>query len=380
MAETISWDELRDLARFRTERGCAISMYLNLDPGDMPSAGDVQTEIKSLLDAGERSEAARREDLTHEQRQGLRADFDRIRTYFETEFNRDGAQGAAVFCAGLDEGWHTFSLVEPVEDAIKVGGEFYLAPLVPLIGRGSGALVAMVGREKGQIFRLREGRLEEIVDRSEEQPRRHDQGGWSQKRLQQHADNLALEHLREVAQHLDRLVRKYRRPHVVVICGEELRTQFADALAKESRDAIVGWANADAHATPAELLAVVTPALEGAREEHIAGVLERFREEAGRHGRASTGWAATLEAASDGRVEVLLFAAANERHAWKCPRCGRLAAEAGECPLDGTAMDEHESAIDLVVHQTLAHGGTLEPLRDRQDLDPVEGIGALLRF
>jgi hypothetical protein len=32
------------------------------------------------------------------------------------------------------------------------------------------------------------------------------------------------------------------------------------------------------------------------------------------------------------------------------------------------------------VHQTLAHGGTIRALRERRDLDSVEGIGALLWF
>ena len=32
MAETVSWDGLRELAEFRAEKGCAISFYLDLDP------------------------------------------------------------------------------------------------------------------------------------------------------------------------------------------------------------------------------------------------------------------------------------------------------------------------------------------------------------
>jgi hypothetical protein len=52
----------------------------------------------------------------------------------------------------------------------------------------------------------------------------------------------------------------------------------------------------------------------------------------------------------------------------------------GRCPLDGTEMEHRSDGLDLVVHQTLVHGGSVRALRYRQDLDPVEGIGALLRF
>ena len=59
-------------------------------------------------------------------------------------------------------------------------------------------------------------------------------------------------------------------------------------------------------------------------------------------------------------------------------RAGRRRERA--CPLDGTEIDRRTNGPDLAVHQTLVHGGAVRALRTRQDLDPVEGIGALLRF
>jgi peptide subunit release factor 1 (eRF1) len=146
------------------------------------------------------------------------------------------------------------------------------------------------------------------------------------------------------------------------------------------RKAVIGWTTADAHATPAELLEVVEPLLESWRGEQETRAVERWREEAGRNGRAAAGWGPTLEAASDGRVELLLFQDGAERPAWECPACGRVGSEGGACPLDGTQMEQRSEGLDLAVHQTLAHGGTVWALRQRQDLEPVEGIGALLRY
>jgi peptide subunit release factor 1 (eRF1) len=120
--------------------------------------------------------------------------------------------------------------------------------------------------------------------------------------------------------------------------------------------------------------------LERWRAEQETSAVERWREAAGRNGRAASGWAPTLEAASDGRVELLLFHNGVDHRAWQCPACGRVAAEPGNCPLDGTQMEESRDGLDLAVHQTLAHGGTVWALRQRQDLDPVEGIGAVLRY
>lgn len=380
MAETVSWDGLRELAEFRAEKGCAISFYVNLDPSIAPTAGDADTRVSSLLDQAGRSAVTTHPHLTHEQRLGLKSDLERIGSYFENDFSRDGMRGLALFIAGLDNVWRALPLVDPVQDKARVGQEFYLAPLVPLVGRGEGAIVAVVGRERGQLFRLRAGRLEEIVDRTEDTPGRHDQGGWSQARYARHIEKLVHEHLRGVAAELDRQVRRLRKPRVVVVSSEETRAEFDALLSSEVQNALVGQTSAEAHASPAELLELARPFLEEARAKEESAALERWREEAGRGGRAASGWAETLEAASDARVEILLYQQGAEHEAWQCPACGRLALDGKSCPLDGTAMEQRDDGLDLSVHQTLAHGGTVWAVTAHQDLEPVEGIGALLRY
>jgi peptide subunit release factor 1 (eRF1) len=109
-------------------------------------------------------------------------------------------------------------------------------------------------------------------------------------------------------------------------------------------------------------------------------VIARWREEQGRNARAAAGWRQTLESASDGRVETLLFAEGAERAAYKCPECGRASLDGGSCPLDGVRMEPESNGLDLAVHQTLRHGGTVWAVRHHRDLEPVEGIGALLRY
>src|SRR5207302_7263034 len=204
MAERVSWETLRRLAAFRAQRGCAVSLCLSLDPSLAPTAGEVATRINSLLAEGERSAAATREGLGHKERVGLKADFDRIRRFFDSDFNREGMQGFAAFAAGLDGAWSTVELPDPVQDGICVGPDFLIAPLVPVASRPEGTLVAHVSRERGRVYRLRNGQLEEVADRSEEQPYgHHDQGGWSQARYARHIDKLVAEHLKTVASELE---------------------------------------------------------------------------------------------------------------------------------------------------------------------------------
>ena len=379
MAATVSWEKLKELAAFRARRGRAISLYLDLDPRVAPTAGDVATRANAVVSEGERALGAKSE-LTHEQRAALREDFERIRRYIDDEFDRHGSRGLAVFADGLDNLWQVLPLTEHVPDAVRVSDELYLAPLVPLVGRGDGALVAVVSRERGEVYRLRDGKLHEVVDEGEEQPGRHDQGGWSQANYQRHIDELAADHIRRVADALDRQVRRLHGPGVVIVCPEPMRREFEELLSHETRAALAGWTHAEAHATPAQILELALPVLDAWRGQQEAAALERWREEAGRNGRAAAGWERVLEAASDGRVELLLFQEGANRDAYQCPRCGRASTTDGSCPLDGTRMEPHAEGLDLAVHQTLVHGGTVRALGQRGDLDPAEGIGALLRY
>ena len=125
MAETVSWDGLRELAEFRAEKGCAISFYFDLDPKTTPTAGDAATRVSSLLTEGERHAETNNRGLTHDQRVALKKDFARIRDYFADEFQRDGAHGVAVFSAGMDNVWRPRALIESVADKLPDLARFF---------------------------------------------------------------------------------------------------------------------------------------------------------------------------------------------------------------------------------------------------------------
>jgi len=378
MGTTVTLDTLRELAGFRAEKGRVISLYVDLHPSVSPSAADIASRVNALLDAG--TKRLGDSELPRDAVQGLKSDFERIRTFLDQELDRDGARGLAIFADELDNLWRPLTLPHSVGDAVRVNDQLYLSPLVPLVGRGEGALVVFVGRERGDIYCLRGGRLEPVADQTEEQPGQHDQGGWSQARYQRHIENLVKDHLKRVAEALDRRVRRRRADAIVVVASEDTRSDFEDVLSKEVREAVVGWTSCEAHAGPPQVLEAVTPVLEEWRARREQELLERWREESAKNGRAAAGWEATLEAASDGRVDVLLYRPGADRRAFRCPACGRLSVTDGPCPLDGTQLEPRDEGLDLALSQTLSNGGTILAVTAHPDLDPVEGVGALLRF
>lgn len=381
MAGSITWEQLRELASYRAERGCAVSLYAGLDPSIVPTPGDLASHTRSLLARAERQVDEQRATLSHAERKALAGDLEHIASWFESEFSREGVRGVAVFAAGLDDLFRPLLLPWSVDDDARIARQLYLAPLVRGVGRGDGAVVAYVGRERGDVYRLSGGRLIPVVDETTDVPGRHDQGGWSQARYERHIETIVDRHLREVADALDRCVRGLGRVRVVLVGPEETRAGFEGLLSSEVRAALLGWAAAEAHVDAPRLLDAARPLLEGWRAGREDELLARWREEAARNGRAATGWEETLQAASDGRVELLLVQDGADRPAYVCPTCGRAQAQDGSCPLDGTSMQPADTGLDLAVHQTLTHGGTVEVIgEDHRDLEPVGGVAALLRF
>jgi peptide chain release factor subunit 1 len=379
MSGTITPELLRRLAEFRASKGRAISLYLNLDPSVAPTQPDVAARINAVLaEAGRRVDELR-DSVSRDERDSLKSDLERIERWFAEDFDRDGSRGVAIFAGGADGFWTAQTLAEAVPDEVRIGDDLMLGPLLATLDRDV-FLVAYVGRERAEVYQLRDGALVEIADQTEDAPNKHQQGGWSQARYERHVENVVGQHLRRVAETLEGCVRRLPSAAIVLVGTEETRAEFEALLPNEVAERLAGGTTAERHASAAELLEATEPVMAAWRAGRETELLERWREEAGKEGRASKGWSETLEAASDGRVEMLLVQEGVSRPAFRCPECGRASSTQMECPLDGTPMQEHPDGLDLAVHQTLAHGGAVDVIRARRDLDPVEGIGALLRF
>src|SRR4051794_20045138 len=114
MASTVTWQTLRELAGFRSSKGCAISVYVDLDPSATPTAVEMESRMRSLIsDAEKRIDA---HGYSGERKQALRADLQRIRNWWDDEFDRDGVRGVAIFASSLDNLWRPLTLAEPVRD------------------------------------------------------------------------------------------------------------------------------------------------------------------------------------------------------------------------------------------------------------------------
>jgi peptide chain release factor subunit 1 len=372
----ITWELLRTLAGVHTPVGPAVSFYLELDPRTTPSWRDVETRATSLL-AKLRPE---RDRFAHEERLSLDADAQRIERFLRDELDREGVRGLALFASSAARLWEVIPLSVSVRDAVYVDRELYLVALAAAVPLGEPALVAVVNRRRGSLYRIENGSVEELADLSDpDVPSRHDQGGWSQANYERHVDELAHRHMETVANAIDLRFRRDGRPPVVLVCPEDERSEVQAMLAAEVQAALIGWTSVEAHAGPPAVARAVQPLLAERRAGHERQALERWRGERGMGRETACGWDEVLAAASDGRVEELLYdSQADSVTAYRCTSCRRGLAGNGECPVDGSEL-EPADALNLALLRTLAYGGTAVAIGDRAALEG-EAVCARLRW
>src|SRR5258705_9472105 len=118
MATTVTDTVLRQLAGFRAENGCAISIYLDLDPSSFPTASDVHTKFHAMLVQAEKE--GERRATERDCRLALREDAEKITRWWDDEFDRDGARGLAIFASSADGFFPALPLPDPPGAAPRV--------------------------------------------------------------------------------------------------------------------------------------------------------------------------------------------------------------------------------------------------------------------
>ena len=199
LANDITRDRLRRLAEARVGDAKVLSVFLNLDPREFATPAARSTEVRSRLDRAGRLVREESERLTHEQKESLRADLERVAGELGNGAGTKGAHGLAIFSASAAGLFEMLRLSKPVDHDPVIADAPYLAPL-SLIGAAEWWCVVLVNRRSGRLFCGSSDALEEIELIDDGVRNRHDQGGWSQANYQRSIDKDVQDHLKHVAE------------------------------------------------------------------------------------------------------------------------------------------------------------------------------------
>jgi peptide subunit release factor 1 (eRF1) len=203
----------------------------------------------------------------------------------------------------------------------------------------------------------------------------HDQGGWSQLNYQRSVDKEVSDHLVHTAELAFELYKSQGADRVLIGVPSELITEFKSKLHPYLLERVAGKISVDVE--NASLDDVRTAAGE-AITAHVMRcereALDRLQQGVGTGGRGAAGIAEVLDALNQARVETLLIAE-NFRAS------GRMDFEAGLLlPPEANQGEPVEDIVEPAIEKAIEQSAHAMVVRHHTDLEPLGGIGALLRF
>jgi peptide chain release factor subunit 1 len=381
LANDITRERLRRLAEARVGDAKVLSLFLNLDPREFATPPARSTEVRSVLDRAGRLVREESERLTHEQKESLRADLERIGNELGNGSAAKGARGLAIFsctAAGLFE---MLRLAQPVDHEPVISDAPYLAPLSG-IGAPERWCVVLVNRRNARLFCGSSEALEELALVADDVRNKHDQGGWSQANYQRSVDKDVQDHLKHVAEVVF-LAMKRDLPKGVITGGpQETLADFEGTLHPYLRERLAGRIDIDVENSSTEdVRRIAAEHIEAAAREREEKALARLAEAFGANGRAASGLAEVLTAVHEQRVEALLVDRGYEAPGVVCPQCGWLGGKGfSECQADGTPVEGRDNIVEAVIERAITQSADVYVLRDRPELASHGHIAAILRF
>jgi peptide chain release factor subunit 1 len=377
-ANTITRDRLRRLADVKPDRGRVLSVFLNLDPTQFATPAARSTAITSVL-----TEAAHRVDsadgLDHDEREALKADVSRVREALNaSDIAQNGTRAVAVYACGPANLLEVVALRRPVNSGVVLERSPHVEPLIADADSERWCVV-LANRRNARLFVGDGGGLEETDRVEDDVHSQHDQGGWSQARYQRGVEKEKDDHLVHVADVAFDLYQRQGFDRLLIGAPEELVNDLKGKLHPYLRERIVGRVHLDVeNSSLDDVKSHAGKAIEDWSRKCEREALDRLAEGVGRGGRGAAGLASVLEALNEQRVEILLVGESLRSEGGRDPDTGML--YAGDHGPEDQPLERVDNIVEPAIEKAIEQSAKVIKVRHHDDLGPLGGIGAVLRY
>jgi peptide chain release factor subunit 1 len=374
MAESMTQARLRALSAVHPERGRVLSVFLNLDPTEFATPGARRSAVTSVLTAATHK-VNEADGLTHEERAALREDVERVReVLLDGDVAANGTRAVAVYACGPEDLLEVVRLRRPVENRVVLHRTPFVEPLV-MQGTDQRWMVLLTNRRAARLFFGPGDALEETDRFVDDVHSQHDQGGWSQLNYQRSVEKEVYDHLVRTAELAFKLYKKRGADRVLIGAPDELMGEFKSKLHPYLKERVAGKLTLDVeNASLDEVCAAASAAIEAHARRCEREALDRLAQGVGTGGRGAAGLAEVLDALNQSRVETLLIAESFRAG-------GRVDFEAGLLlPAGADAGEPVDDIIEPAIEKAIEQSASAIVVHYHDDLAPLGGIGAVLRF
>jgi peptide subunit release factor 1 (eRF1) len=295
-----------------------------------------------------------------------------------SDIAQNGTRAVAVYACQPADLLEVVRLSHPVDFAVVLDRSPYIEPLVASAGAEQWC-VLLVNRRNARFFIGDDGALEETDRVEDDVHSQHDQGGWSQARYQRGVEKEKDDHLVHVSEVAFQRFQEGRFDRLLVGAPDELANDFEQKLHPYLRERIAGRVHLDVENSSGEdVRSAAGQEIEDWRRRCERDALDRLTEGVGRGGRGAAGLSSVLQALNEARVETLLVAEGFRSPGGRDPATGML--HAGDHGPDGQALEQVENIVEPAIEKAVEQSAKVIKVRHHDDLGPLGGIGAVLRY
>jgi protein required for attachment to host cells len=248
--------------------------------------------------------------------ESLEEDKDKIFNYLENDLD-PAAQGAFFVSCSANNVFEASGFSIPLETEVHVGPAPVIYPLVRLVEDYPTYGVLLADQREARLSFITSGRSSRSVTlEGSGYPRHQSQGGWSQRRFQNRAEERVEAFARDVAEEtrkaLDRL-----DVDTLIVAGNEVMTSALDHEFHQTvKERVVQTIHMDMTATDDEVLQATRPIAEREERQREASTVQDVRDNIGADGRGVGGPEETLQALQAGQVDTLVLTDTFEGTGW----------------------------------------------------------------
>ncbi|NOZ63699.1 MAG: hypothetical protein GXO71_01915 [Caldiserica bacterium] len=304
----------------------------------------------------------------------------RIQDYLKFEFRRNDKNGLALFTSLDAKLWEVFQLPEPVPDTLIVESHPYIKPLFAVLDRYRRFCIVLIDQRKARLLELFLGEIEEIREIEGNTLHQVKTSGWKGygEKIHHHIEESITRHFREVADALLALWRENHFDFLLLGGTEENISAFIPFLHTSLKEKIIGTLPVDYKADIHEILKLGKAVERKEKEERVEKILKRILEEKTKEGLVSVGLPSVLNALNFSAIQVLLVAEEYREEGYKCPSCGYLSLQEGDCPHCKMKMEKKVDIVEEAVETAILQDAQVE--YGSKGLLKDFGITGLLRF
>jgi peptide subunit release factor 1 (eRF1) len=241
--------------------------------------------------------------------------------------------------------------------------------------------VVLADTNRAGIFVFSAGRTREKQEITNVKTKHTKVGGWSQARYQRHEANYHEQHIKEVVEHLDRVVRNESIEEIILAGDEEtvvpiLRQQLSRELSEKVVDVVSLGIDTPEHELLEESLRTFRRHDSLSDIEKVEHLLDEFRGD----NLAVAGVPSTLAALTNGQVEEMLIAAQADSLHFDREEVETVLNVYGTDEDDESHVDPHGVADELVRRAHQFSSARVTFIEDAARLEQVGGVGAFLRY